>query len=441
MKPRDSFGLDALLGRWPALDPQENGGRSWEARADDIVGAALALKDQGSPAVIGALMDPPGLEPEPGEEKAARGFDVVGPAHVASGNGSSRETERVEAPGGAQKMSSDQGKRPSLKELAARASQAGASRPSVSSTPPPVPATVTPIAKARAARASDAGREDSGVLRLAELQKPAAATPANVEPAAAAAPVITTPAEAAKPASSAPGGGSKAGMWAGAAIAVLGIAAAFAVYQTRKPETVRTDDSVAEVKPTAAAVATEAPKAQPTAEPGAVASSDPAPSDAPKGDQPTGGAGAAAPTATAVASNDAKAATPTKDAPKGGKVGTLDEEMKKAVGANDLPAAPQDDGSKPAAGGGGNVPEQPSQGNTAAAIRAVMGGAKACVAGAPEATTASVTFGSSGAVQSVSVGGWAAANGKGACVKSALQGARVSPFAKPSFTVPVTVRP
>lgn len=470
MKPRDQFGLDALLGRWPAQDPQEHGGPSWDQRAEKIVAAAVALKAQGSPEVIGALIDPPRLEPEPGEEKAVgfqfhdgasdrdervlrpkpQGFDVVSPAQAASGNRSPRETERAEAGGeGAQKMSSDQGKRPSLKELAARASQAGASRPSVSSTPPPVvPATVTPIAKARAARASEPGREDSGVLRLADLQKPAATAPAapeNVEaPAAAQAPVVATT-EAVRPVTAKPaapsGGGSKAGMWAGAAIAVLGIAAAVAVYQTRKPEPARTE-TMAEVKPTAAPVATEAPKARAAVEPSAVASSEPAaPADEPKGDEPKGAAGAAAPTATAVAGNDVKPATPSKEAPKGGPVGTLDEEMKKAVGANDLPAAPQDDGSKPAAGGGGNVPEQPSQGNAQAAIRAVLGAAKACVAGAPEPTTASVTFSSSGAVQSVSVGGWGAANGKTGCVKSALQGARVSPFAKPTFTVPVTIRP
>jgi hypothetical protein len=41
----------------------------------------------------------------------------------------------------------------------------------------------------------------------------------------------------------------------------------------------------------------------------------------------------------------------------------------------------------------------------------------------------------------VSVSGWAAQNGKTACVKSALQGAHVPPFAKPTFTVPVNIRP
>lgn len=448
MKPRDQFGLDALLGRWPAQDPQENGGPSWEQRADAIVAASLALKDRGAADVVGALIEAPKLDPEPGEEVGAHGFDVmVGPA---------RETERERAGVGAQKMSSDQGKRPSLKELAARASQAGAARPSVTSVPPParssapppvVSATVTPIAKARSARdssprASDPGRDDSGVLRLADLQKPAASEAPVVSASAAAAPVVSAAAPVvAKPAEAAAGGGSRAGMWAGAAIAVLGIAAAVAVYQTRKPAPPRTE-SVADVKPTAAPVATEAPQAAPTAEPAAVASSEAAPADAPKGDDAKGAAGGtAAPTATAVAANDVKGAAASKDPVKGGTVGTLDEEMKKAVGSNDLPAAPQDDGAKPAAGGGGSVPEQPSQGNAQAAIRAVMGAAKACVAGAPEPTSASVTFSSSGSVQSVSVGGWAAANGKGGCVKSALQGARVSPFAKPTYTVPVNVRP
>ena len=50
MKPSgDQFGLDALLGRWPAQEPQGKGGASWDDRADAIVAAALALKDQGSP--------------------------------------------------------------------------------------------------------------------------------------------------------------------------------------------------------------------------------------------------------------------------------------------------------------------------------------------------------------------------------------------------------
>ncbi len=313
---------------------------------------------------------------------------------------------------------------------------------------------MTPISKAKAARASDPGREDSGVLRLADLQTKetenaeaaAAAAEASLAAAvakraegqqAAAAPVIAKPVANENK-------GSSTGMWAGVAIAVMGIAAAFAFYKTRTPEMPPAPvAATTEAKPSAAPVA-EAPKPQPTAEPAAaVASADPTPAatGAPVADDPKGGTagGAPAPTAVAVASNDTKSASPAASL-KGSKVGTLDEEMKKAVGGSDLPSAPQDDGSKPAAASG-NVPEQPSQGNAQAAVRAVLPGAKACVAGAPESTSASITFGSSGGVQSVSVGGWAAANGKAGCVKSALQGARVAPFAKPTFTVPVTVRP
>ncbi|MEZ4296505.1 MAG: hypothetical protein R3B70_16150 [Polyangiaceae bacterium] len=432
MKPRDQFGLDALLGRWPAQDPQEHGGPTWDERADKIVAAAFSLKDAGSPGVLDALTAAPPLDPEPGEADSA-GFEVIAPAPVI---------ERPSAPGLARKPSD--AKRPSLKELAARASQAEATRASMppaarSSAPPP--ATVTPITKARSsspgtARASSPGREDSGVLRLADVAPPAAeAKPAGDKATEKAAPVIQ-PAAVAAPA---PGGaGSRTGLWAGAAIALMGIAAAAAMFLNNKPPP-RTD-VVADAKPTAAVVTTAAPQPEP---PAPVASADPSPAatDAPQaGDTPPDVG--ATPSATAVASADVKPAAATKDPAKGGKVGTLDEEMKKAVGANDLPTAPQDDGSKPAAGGsGGNLPEQPSQGNAQAAIRSVLGAARACVSGAPDPSSASVTFSSSGSVQSVSVGGWAAANGKSGCVKSALQGAHVSPFARPSYTVPVTIRP
>ena len=44
MKGNGDLGLDALLGRWPAEDPQKNGGPSWDERADAIV-AAVAHKE------------------------------------------------------------------------------------------------------------------------------------------------------------------------------------------------------------------------------------------------------------------------------------------------------------------------------------------------------------------------------------------------------------
>lgn len=87
------------------------------------------------------------------------------------------------------------------------------------------------------------------------------------------------------------------------------------------------------------------------------------------------------------------------------------------------------------------IPQQPAQGSIAAALRSVMGGAKQCVAGANEASRASITFDSSGAVKSVAVTGWAAANGATGCVTSALKNAHVGRFWKPSFTVNVTLQP
>jgi hypothetical protein len=107
-------------------------------------------------------------------------------------------------------------------------------------------------------------------------------------------------------------------------------------------------------------------------------------------------------------------------------------------GDNSGPALPE-----PAAGGARNqnIPEQPSQGSVQAAIGAVMGGAKACVAGADDVSRAQVTFSSAGTVTNVTVSGWAAANGKSACVQGALKGAKVGPFSRPSFTFGVSIRP
>jgi hypothetical protein len=44
-------------------------------------------------------------------------------------------------------------------------------------------------------------------------------------------------------------------------------------------------------------------------------------------------------------------------------------------------------------------------------------------------------------VSSVSVSGWASGKPAAGCIKSALQGANVGAFSKPSFTVGVTIRP
>jgi hypothetical protein len=104
---------------------------------------------------------------------------------------------------------------------------------------------------------------------------------------------------------------------------------------------------------------------------------------------------------------------------------------------------PQDDfdqKKKPAAIAG-DIPEKPSTGAVQAAIGAVMGGARACVAGQDGPSSATVSFGSDGKVSSVSVAGPAAGTPAEACIKAALSKARVQPFARPSFSVGAKIRP
>ena len=88
-----------------------------------------------------------------------------------------------------------------------------------------------------------------------------------------------------------------------------------------------------------------------------------------------------------------------------------------------------------------DVPAKPSLGAVQAAIGSVMGSARACVAGQDSPSSAAVTFGSNGRVQSVSVSGPAAGTPAQACIVAALSKARVPPFARPTFSVRTTVRP
>jgi hypothetical protein len=89
----------------------------------------------------------------------------------------------------------------------------------------------------------------------------------------------------------------------------------------------------------------------------------------------------------------------------------------------------------------GDLPEKPSAGAVQAAVSAPLGGARACVAGHDAPSRATVTFGSNGRVQSVGVSGPAAGTPAESCIRAALSKARVQPFARPSFSVGVTVRP
>jgi hypothetical protein len=118
--------------------------------------------------------------------------------------------------------------------------------------------------------------------------------------------------------------------------------------------------------------------------------------------------------------------------------GTLDEDMEKRFADRDKGAAEPagNEETRPK-----NVPDRPPQGSVTAAVGAVMGSAKACVAGADDVSRATITFGSSGAVQSVAVSGWASGKPAASCIQNALKGANVGAFSQPTFTFGVTIRP
>ncbi len=150
-----------------------------------------------------------------------------------------------------------------------------------------------------------------------------------------------------------------------------------------------------------------------------------------------GAGGAVAPTPDPKPTADPKEAKkePAKDPTPTGSSGTLSDEMRKAAGTNsDNSSGNANQGPQFAPG---SVPQKPSQGALTSALSAVLPGARACVASDDPVSRATVTFASAGNVQSVSVSGPATTSG---CIKSALMGAKVSPFAESSFTTSVTIR-
>jgi len=459
--------LDVLLREWPAPGvnlrdlKQEDGAAN--PRADDIVRAALSAP-RGDEGALAALLEAPLLDAEPGEPATivlkAAGGDKKMAKDNESGEPTSGATSAIPAAVPSER------KRTSLKAMAERASQSGG-RPS---SPGAAPGSISPpsqtgvpasrISLAPVSRPVEAKSDDSGVVNLNVVKE--SATPAQVVAAEKAKPgqvdlfedekpaVAKAAAAAVMPAPTPINAGSKksnTSAVAGIAIAVIGLAAAFAMMQ-RKPTPAPT---VAEAKPTptmeaAPAATQEAPvdtvaaaAPTPSAEATAVASADPAPRVALGGPLPTAAAVAAkdpAPTDEKVA-----AATPTAAAATG-KAGDLQAEMIRAAGgAKDSAAGAGTP--EPAAGNAKNqnVPEQPSQGSVQSGVAAVMGGAKACVAGADDISRASITFSSNGSVSSVNVSGWAAAHGKSGCVQAALKAAKVGAFSKATYTVGIPIRP
>jgi hypothetical protein len=83
----------------------------------------------------------------------------------------------------------------------------------------------------------------------------------------------------------------------------------------------------------------------------------------------------------------------------------------------------------------------PTTGEALAAVAPSSARAKICVAGHAKQSTATVTFGSDGHVESVMVAGPAAGTPAADCIRTAFMTARVAPFAKPRFAVNLAVRP
>ncbi|XXX76573.1 hypothetical protein WMF30_53885 [Sorangium sp. So ce134] len=331
-------------------------------------------------------------------------------------------------------------------------------------------------------RAAEGVTEDSGVIDLNRLS--ASVPPEQVETAARAqlgtADTLESEPQAAVAAVSArrPRAPSapvveaaakkrSGGMIAGAALAALGLAAAVAVAVRTKAPSQQQTVAATEAAP-ATAVPPAAPREEKPAEPAAaVAAAPAAPAEGAAGEQQPAEAEEklaaapktpAAPVGAGAAPHAAAPEAPASPAaalkPEQGKVAAAPTTAGKP---GDLPSAMQaavgDDGEKqpsvvseapvPASGPlrQQNIPEQPSQGSVQAALGSVMGGAKACVAGADDVSRAQITFSSTGQVSKVSVSGWAAANGQSSCVQAALKAANVGPFSKPSFSVSATIRP
>jgi hypothetical protein len=75
------------------------------------------------------------------------------------------------------------------------------------------------------------------------------------------------------------------------------------------------------------------------------------------------------------------------------------------------------------------------------AVNAVLPGARGCLGPDDPVSKATVVFQSDGTVQSVAVTGSASGKPAEQCIKNALSKAKVQPFAEPTFSFPVTVRP
>jgi hypothetical protein len=245
--------------------------------------------------------------------------------------------------------------------------------------------------------------------------------------------------------------GDSRSVWIGVGIAAVGLAAGFGLYVTAERETIVVAGPPAPAVESPAVVSDKANRPPSGKAPGA---SDESVAEAPRGVSLDAlEREAAAPASSTRASGPVAGATPGSklaQAPTGGSsTGVKPERVILEENKPGAPVSPQAAG-RPAGsavlrpaelGRDGGAADRPSAGAAQAAVGAVLGAARACIAGRPSPSSATIVFGSSGEVSQVSVGGEAAGTPAASCIESALKKARVQPFAAPTFSLAVTVRP
>lgn len=438
--------LDTLLRGWEVQPPPAlsgsgaQGDGAWDESAATILEKALAAPSRSSGAEIDSLLAAPSLEIEPGE-----------PSQKSAGE---KKMSDDRDPPSAARPSVRAG-RPSLKELAERVSKT----PPPPSVRPPEPAPVTkaspPVSSPeRISALPPSVRAPSAPISITHVEPvPSIAKTAPVEVAAVAAVAANDAAVSKSPQTLAAGTAPKkssSALWIGIGGGVVALAAAASIAFYLNSKKTPAADQTAAAKPrtdvaATAEVMTAAPAAPKDDAAPEVVQNDPPPPSGVDLDSIGDATDSASPSFTGrlpvgssapIATNDEK--DETKDGPHRVEPnGTLDEAMRDAAGPADenkgqpasTPAGPK------------NLPDTPPNGSVSAAIGSVRGAARGCVAGADKDSSATIVFGSSGAVQSVSVGGWAAGKPAAGCIQGAVSGARVEPFTKPSFPVTMTIRP
>jgi hypothetical protein len=241
------------------------------------------------------------------------------------------------------------------------------------------------------------------------------------------------------------------GPWIGVVIAAVGLAAGFGLYlASRQPPAPSPPAPIAVATAANNATATAAPAvalpsaalaAKPSAPEQAATEKEPAVAPRPANEPVPAEtlARESAPVKTAPPAAEARTSgTPSPARPRAQKV-VLEDAPATASAVSPAKPAQMRPAELNATSGG--ISDRPSTGAAQAAVGAVLGAARSCITGQPEASSATLVFGSSGEVTSVSVSGPAQGTPAAACIKAALGKARVQPFAAQTFTLGVTVRP